>query len=267
MFKKKYIEYLQEQLNQFVPEGYSIKVVEEYGFGANINNSEKFKIYVYVKFGVGAKQLNTSDRINQPVIFSIKSEGGDFRVAKDIFENFFLTYSKSVSELEIEGEIYQVWHNYNTPVVQSGVEQIGLVQRIPIIMTGVVSYSKSKLIGVKYSISFDGGETYEEIQVINPQTTFSAITTTPQYLGNDSNFAEVEGFSNTISFSMLADNSDTSKYFISNAFFGTILEVWVKVEYNSSIRFILKYVVTNVINSHDSATGDNILQVTLMPSR
>lgn len=266
MFKKKYIEYLQEQLNQFVPEGYSIKVVEEYGFGANINNSEKFKIYVYVKFGVGAKQLNTSDRINQPVIFSIKSEGGDFRVAKDIFENFFLTYSKSVSELEIEGEIYQVWHNYNTPVVQSGVEQIGLVQRIPIIMTGVVSYSKSKLVGVKYYVSMNNGATYEEIQVVNPQLGYVAKPVTPQYLGTMESKTEIEGATNSLSFSMLADTSFFSKQIIDLTIFGGIADFIIKIKYNfGEMEYVNKYIVTSVTNTYDNGTGDNVLNITMMP--
>lgn len=148
MFKEKYIAFLKEQLETLTPEGYNVKIIEEYGFGGKL---PKHQINCYLKFGVGSKQTNV-DRINQPVIFTIISESGDFRIANGIFNDLFYLLSRTHSTLEINNKTFDLWHNYNTPVVQSGIEQVGLNQRKTIIMTGVVSYSLEKIIGVKYRV-------------------------------------------------------------------------------------------------------------------
>lgn len=269
MFKQSYISYLQTQLNGLTPEGYSIKVIEEYGFGSSGGLGEKFKIYCYVKFGVGSKQTNTTDRINQPVIFTIKSEGGDFRTAKEIFDNFFLTYSRTVSQLEIDGESYNLWHNYNTPVVQSGVEQVGIHQRMTIIMTGVVSYSLEKIIGVKYKAALEippnGEPIFHDVAVINPQTQYNTQVITPQYLNKNFGYAEIEGANNSISFQMLLDKSDLAKMLLETSIYGTPLKIIMMIEYTTELSYTFYARVTSVANTHDTPSGDNILTVTCMP--
>lgn len=264
MFKKNYIINLQTLLSDLTPEGYKIKVVEEFGFGAKSGLGEKFTIYCYVKFGVGSKQLNTTDRINQPVIFTIKSEGGDFRTAKEIFDNFFLTYSRTISQLNIDGDTYNLWHNYNTPVIQSGVEQVGIHQRVTIIMTGVVSYSLSKIIGVKYYLALqDSG--FIEVQTINPQTTYNTQPITPHKLGQQTGYAKIEGANNSFVFTMLLDNSPVALKLLETSILGRTLTMVLKIEYPNNLIYNVNCRVTSVSNSHDTASGDNILNVTLMP--
>lgn len=267
MFKEKYIAFLKEQLETLTPEGYNVKIIEEYGFGGKL---PKHQINCYLKFGVGSKQTNV-DRINQPVIFTIISESGDFRIANGIFNDLFYLLSRTHSTLEINNKTFDLWHNYNTPVVQSGIEQVGLNQRKTIIMTGVVSYSLEKIIGVKYRVGTEimpnGMPNFVEVYPINPQTQYNTEAITPQYLNADFGYAEIEGANNTLSFQMLLDKTELSKKLLETSIKGTPLRLALEIKYGEEIGYTFNFPVkvTNVVNSHDNATGDNILSVTCMP--
>ncbi len=267
MFKEKYIEFLRSELQSLVPDGYSIKVIEEYGYGAS--RSPKFEIKCYVKFGVGSKQINSSDRINQPVMFSVLSEGDDFRVANGIFNDFFHLISRTHSTLDIDGEIYNLWHNYNTPIVQAGVNQDGTYQRKTILMTGVVSYSREKVIGVTYRIGTkilpNGQPNFVVVNVINPQTQYNTQPITPQYLNVDFGYAEIEGANNSYTFQMLLDKTELSQKLLETSIKGTPLKLIFEITYTDELYYGFYAVVTSVVNSHDNGTGDNILTVTCMP--
>lgn len=268
MFKQSYLEFLRSELQALTPSGYTIKVVEEYGSGAS--RSPKFEIKCYVKFGVGSKQINTSDRINQPVMFTVLSEGDDFRVANGIFNDFFYMVSRTHTTLNIDDQTYDLWHNYNTPIVQAGVNQDGTFERKTILMTGVVSYSLEKVIGVKYKIaeipSSDHIQPYFiDVAVINPQTQYNTQVITPQYLNSKFGYAEIEGANNTFTFQMLLDKTSICKKLLDTSIKGTPLKIILWIEYNSDLIYTSFARVTSVVNSHDTATGDNILTVTCMP--
>ncbi len=262
MFKEKYIDWVRNELLTFLPEGYSLKVVEEQGYGAS--DSPKFEIVVYVKFGVGGKQTNATNRINQPVIFTVKSEGSDFRTANEILNNFFLWHSRTRTMLELTvGDAYDLWHVYYTPVIQTGIEQIGTYQRSTIILTGLVSYSQASLIGVKYSIKKLEDIDYTELDVINPQSQYNTQNLTPQYVNEDVGMTEIEGANNSISFTMLAGNNIISKELIEISIIGTLKKYTLKIEYTPTLAFTFDVVPTSVVVSHDTASGDNILTVNL----
>lgn len=266
MFKDKYIEFLRNELQNLVPDGYTIKVIEEYGSGAT--RSPKFEIKCYVKFGVGSKQINTNDRINQPVMFTVLSEGDDFRVANGIFNDFFYMLSRTHTTLDIDGQIYDLWHNYNTPIVQAGVNQDGTFERKTILMTGVVSYSLEKVIGVKYKIALEippsGNPDFVEVAVINPQTQYNTQAITPQYLNDEFGYAEIEGANNSYTFQMLLDKTELSRKLLETGIKGTPLKLIFEITYTEELYYGFYTVVTSVVNSHDTATGDNILTVTCM---
>jgi hypothetical protein len=256
MFKKAYLEYLRETIKTLTPDGYTVKIVEELGVASGIN--PKFNVICYVKFGAATKQVNASDRINQPLIFSIFSEAENFKVAEQIFRLFFLTVSRTHSTLKIEEVNYDLWHSYSSPSMQTGFMQIGEYQRANIIMTGVVSYSKEKIIGVKYYLDD------VEIQAVNPQSQYNTQATTPQTSGENTGKVLLEGANNSYTFTLLMDKSivvkklrDTSV--LGNPYSGVLKIVYPDKTYTINVR------ATSVINVGDNNTGDNILTVALMP--
>ena len=136
---------------------------------------------------VDAKQSLAKDRVNQPVTFTIISEGDNFRNALQIFYEFFIAYSKTrtaeqVTEIEDEEEItntYNVlWHTYNTPVVQTSYEQSGLYAYSTIIMTGVLTYAKNKVLGVEYTIAGS------VVDLISPEIQYNAVVNSPMFVEN-----------------------------------------------------------------------------------
>lgn len=268
MFKQSYLEFLRSELQALTPSGYTIKVIEEYGSGAS--RSPKFEIRCYVKFGVGSKQINTSDRINQPVMFTVLSEGDDFRVANGIFNDFFYMVSRTHTTLNIDDQTYDLWHNYNTPIVQAGVNQDGTFERKTILMTGVVSYSLEKVIGVKYRVGTEimqnGQPNFVEVCPINPQTQYNTQAISPQFTNDDVGYAEIEGANNSYTFQMLLDKTDLSRKLLETSIKGTPLKLIFEIKYNDELYFTFYARVTSVVNSHDTATGDNILTVTCMPT-
>jgi len=260
VFKEKYIDFIRSELLTLLPDGYTLKVVEEMGGGAK--ESPKFQIVVYVKFGVGSKQTNTTSRINQPVIFSVVSEGGDFRVARKMLQEFFEYNSKTHSSLLTDNGTYDLWHNYNTPVVQTGIDQIGTYQRMTVLLTGLVSYSKTALTGVKYYLKHLEDLNYTELEVINPQTQYNTQNLTPQYINEDVGKYEIEGANNTVSLSMLAGNDAFSKELIETSIIGTTRKYMLKIWFSDDLTFEFLCVPTTVANSHDTASGDNIITAT-----
>lgn len=261
MFKQKYIDFVREELLTLLPEGYSLKVVEEMGMGAD--GSPKFEIVVYIKFGVGSKQTITTSRINQPVIFSVKSEGGDFRIATAMLQKFFEYNSKTRTVLETDGGNFDLWHNYNTPVVQTGIEQVGTYKRMTVLLTGVVSYSKSALIGVKYYLKKLADNDYTEIEAINPQTQFNTQNLTPQYINEAVGKYEIEGANNTINLSILAGNDAISKELIETSIIGTPRKYMLKIWYSEDLSFEMLCSTITATTSHDTASGDNVINVSL----
>lgn len=257
MFKKEYLNWLKETLEGCLPAGYTIKIVEEFGRGGRANS--KFNITCYVKFGAATKQTNISDRINQPVIFSIFSEADNFKGAEGAFNLFFLTYSKTKTSLTINNDPFDLWHFYNSPTIQSGFDQIGEYQRANLIMTGVVSYSKEKIIGVKYYLDD------EELQVVNPQTQYITNATTPQSIDANTGKVIIEGANNSYTFTMLLDKSALAKKFLDCSITGAPYGGTLKIDYGNDLVYMIPVRATTVINTHDSTNGDNILQVTLMP--
>lgn len=256
MFKKEYLKYLKTELEKLTPDGYSIKVVEEIGAGANINS--KFNVFCYVKFGSATKQNNASDRINQPLIFNIFSEGQDFRVAEQIFNLFFLTVSKTHTTLTIDEEIFDLWHFYNSPTLQSGFIQIGEYQRANIIMTGVVSYSKEKIIGVKYFLDD------VEIQAVNPQAQYNTQAETPQIVNTNTGTVSINGANNSYGFTMLLDKSNVAKSLRDTAINGVPYSGVLKIEFADK-TYTINVIATTVALLNDNNTGDNILTISLMP--
>jgi len=261
MFKENYLNYVRTELLNLLPDGYSVKVVEEQGYGAKA--SPKFEIVVYVKFGVGSKQTNSSNRITQPVILTVKSEGGDFRIANGMLNDFFLLNSKTHSTTTIDNAVYDLWHNYNTPVIQTGIEQIGTYQRTTILLTGVITYSKGLNVGVKYYLKSYEALDYQELAVINPQSQFNTQSLTPQYVNEEEGKHEIEGANNIITFMMLANQDALSNEFIETSFIGTPRVYMLKVEYSATHFYEIKCKPTAIANSHDTASGDNILTITL----
>lgn len=263
MFKQKYIEYLKDVMSDFVPDGYTLKIVEEVGFGANTKPNEKFTIYVYVKFGVGNKQTNANNIINQPITLSAKSEAGDFRVATEILEKFFLTYSKTINTI-VDGEnTYTVWNDYNTPNVISTIENIGIAQRVTVMMFGRISYSLNLLIGAKYSLSLDNTN-FTQYTLIQPQRIYNTQATTPQKINSNYGSTELDGSNIVFSFSLMLDTSAICLKLLDMSFNGGSEILYVKTEYSPTIIYNGTYRVTQVSNIHDNQTYDNLLNITLM---
>lgn len=256
-FKDAYRKWLKETLTELLPSGYSIKVIEEIGAGSKANS--KYEIKCYVKFGAASKQNNTKDRINQPIIFNIFSEADDFKVAIDLFDMFFLTYSKIHTVMNVKGINYNLWHFYNSPSVNSAFMQIGEYGRANILMTGVISYSTEKITGVKWYI--DG----EEIQVVNPQIQFNSEAETPNFLNDDYiGKANILASNNTFGFNMLLDKSNVASKLRDTAISGKPYSGTLKIEYSDK-TYEIKVRTTMVILVNDVNTGDNLLNVTLMP--
>ena len=260
-FKQSFLAFMRDALEGITPDGYTVKVIDEYGAGAE--ETPKFTIFCYIKFGVGNKQLNTSDRINQPIIMTIKATGDDHRMSYDIFNTFFMSYSKTRVNIEVDDDVYDVWLNFNTPTIQDGVEKVGLHFRKTILMTGIISYSLNKIVGVKYYIDNN------LINVVNPNTSYNTVPTTPNYHGDSTGKVKIEGANNVYTFTMLLDNSATAKKFLKTSIDGTKCDVTLKIEYNpyneTAITYTINCTVTAVGNVHDTPTGDNVLTVTLMP--
>ena len=81
-FKIKYIQWLGQTLADYTPVGYKLKIIEQAGqISTQDKTLPKNTIKCYVGFGVGAKQSLAKDRVNQPVTFTIISEGDNFRNA------------------------------------------------------------------------------------------------------------------------------------------------------------------------------------------
>ena len=187
-----------------------------------------------------------------------------------MFNDFFNLFSKTHTTLDLDGKTYDLWHNYNTPVVQSGVHQVGLSQRKTLIMTGVVSYSLEKIIGVKYRVGTEimqnGQPNFVEVCPINPQTQYNTQAISPQFTNDDVGYVEIEGANNSYTFQMLLDKTDLSRKLLETSIKGTPLKLIFEIKYNDELYFTFYARVTSVVNSHDTATGDNILTVTCMPT-
>lgn len=268
MFKDQYITQLQTWFTNLAPEGYTVKVVEE--FGAGSSTTPKFGITVYVKFGVGSKQANTHNRINQPIVLTVRSEGDDFRTAVALLQTFFDTYSRTRSSLTIDDDAYVIWNNYTSPVVRPGVDMVGGYTRHTIDMMGVVGYSKDIIVGVHYYLKpYDDNIDYQEIQVVNPTSSYNTEPITPQYLGETTGKARIKGANNIYQIRLLLTKEDRPRELLYTAISGVPHKYVLKIlfPHTTNIIFEINCVLTHVSVTTDSETGDNIIDATLMPLR
>lgn len=274
-FKNKYIQWLGQTLADYTPVGYKLKIIEQAGqISTQDKTLPKNTIKCYVGFGVGAKQSLAKDRVNQPVTFTIISEGDNFRNALQIFYEFFIAYSKTrtaeqVTEIEDEEEVtntYNVWHTYNTPVVQTSYEQSGLYAYSTIIMTGVLTYAKNKVLGVEYTI--DGSA----VDLISPEIQYNAVVNSPMFVENTVAKALIESTGNIFTARMFLDNTQLAEDLLYVAYTGvkqdgTKLEPTLEAKYminDEEVVVTINCVVTQAIILYDNESGDNIIDFTLM---
>lgn len=274
-FKNKYIQWLGQTLADYTPVGYKLKIIEQAGqISTQDKTLPKNTIKCYVGFGVGAKQSLAKDRVNQPVTFTIISEGDNFRNALQIFYEFFIAYSKTrtaeqVTEIEDEEEVtntYNVWHTYNTPVVQTSYEQSGLYAYSTIIMTGVLTYAKNKVLGVEYTI--DGSV----VDLISPEIQYNAVVNSPMFVENTVAKALIESTGNIFTARMFLDNTQLAEDLLYVAYTGvkkdsTKLEPTLEAKYminDEEVVVTINCVVTQAIILYDNESGDNIIDFTLM---
>lgn len=255
-FKKEYLKWLRSELGTLVPDGYNLKIVEEIGAGAV--KSDKFDIVCYVKFGTASKQNNTTDRINQPVIFNIISEAEGFGVAESIFYMFFMSFSKQHTTIKINDVNHAMWHFYTSPTIQSGYIQIGEYHRTNLIMSGVLSYAKGKIIGVKYYLD------NVLLDVISPQAVYTAQDETIQYVGENVGEANALAAVNSYGFAMLLDNSVVAGKLRDASILGTPYIGTLKIVYSDK-TYTMKVKVSTVTNVNDNNTGDNVLTLGFVP--
>lgn len=274
-FKNKYIQWLGQTLADYTPVGYKLKIIEQAGqISTQDKTLPKNTIKCYVGFGVGAKQSLAKDRVNQPVTFTIISEGDNFRNALQIFYEFFIAYSKTrtaeqVTEIDDEEETtntYNVWHTYNTPVVQTSYEQSGLYAYSTIIMTGVLTYAKNKVLGVEYTIAGS------VVDLISPEIQYNAVVNSPMFVENTVAKALIESTGNIFTARMFLDNTQLAEDLLYVAYTGvkkngTKLEPTLVAKYminNEEVSISIDCTVTQAIILYDNESGDNIIDFTLM---
>ncbi len=276
-FKEKYILWLQTELTKYLKAGYSLKVLEEVTQAPYIV-PKKNDIKIYVNFGVGSKQINTKNRINQPITITALSESDGFTITKKVLENFFndfsnkLTILKNVEVLE-EDEYkeydFNVWHKYSTPATTKPYQQIGTESRTSILMTGIVSYSKGQILGSIYLL--DG----EYINLVDPTNTYQAETIAFNAINKENAMVFVESSPNTYSARFLLTNSIVSKKLLSMANNGFILEDGFKKKYepilevnystpNGTITTQVTCIVSHAQVETDPANFDNIINFVLV---
>lgn len=274
-FKIKYMEWLRLTLEDYVPNGFKLKIIEQAGqLSEKDKTTYKNTIKCYVHFGVGAKQSLAKDRVNQPITFNVVSEGDNFRNAMNIFYSFFIDYSKTrsseqVTELEEDVEVvntYNIWHDYNTPSIQSTYEQAGLYSYSTIIMTGVLTYAKNKVLGVIYTID------NVVVDLISPEAQYNAIVNTPLFVGKTVAKAIIENANNSFIGRMFLDNTQIAEDLLYVAYTGrkkdgTKLEPTLIAKYminNVEFSPTINCVVTQATVLYDNQSGDNIIDFTLM---
>ena len=293
-FKIKYMEWLENAITSYLPNGYEIKIIEQ--AGQISNKASKKTIKCYVHFGVGSKQAITSDRVNQPIMFTIISEGDDFRTAMNLFYTLFIDYSKTNDTLNItelvgdanETNVYNVWHNYNTPVMQTAYEQVGEYAYSTIIMTGVLAYSKSKLIGATYTLNGTA------VDLITPEAQYNAVVESPMLVGEDVATSYSNAGNNIFKGRMLLDNTQIAKDLVYLAYTGlkkdstALSTVTLTITYPFftagvdeitgpplvpavdpilSETITISCLVTQAVVTYDNSNGDNVIDFTLMPKR
>lgn len=275
-FKKRYIEWLNKELNGYLSSGYELKVIDESTQSPQIKPL-KNEIRVYVKFGSGSKQVNTQDRINQTLTITALSESDNFDKTYQVLYNLFTEYSKKITVLEnvkvLENDIYvandyNVWHNYQAPTIMNPYQQIGTESRTSLIMTGVLSYSKGQLLGSLYFLDDEIINSVDPIAIYQTQEIgFNAINEEVALIFTESS-------TNTYSASFLLTNSVVSLNLLDMAYNGYIIKNGSKTKYEPVLKVLyntpdgtkeynIKCAISNLQIEKDSANNDNIASFTL----
>lgn len=278
-FKKRYIEWLEQELSGYLPSGYDLKVIDESTQSPQIKPL-KTEIRVYVRFGSGSKQVNTQDRINQTLTITALSESDNFDKTYQVLYNLFTEYSKKITILEnvevLENDVYvasdyNVWHNYQTPMIMNPYQQIGTESRTSLIMTGVLSYSKGTIIGSLHYIDD------EIVDIIDPSGTYQMQQVAFNPINTPAAISFNESAIITFSGRFLLTNSNVSRKFLDMNYYHMVMfedgvtpYVWkpiYKVVYNpltsSPIEYTLLCNIANIQIEKDSANNDNIVSFVL----
>ena len=141
---------------------------------------------------VGAKQSLAKDRVNQPVTLQSSQKAITLKCLTNLWV-FIAIKTEQQNKLQIEDEeevtiltIYGI--HIIIPVVQY--EQSGLYAYSTIIMTGVLTYAKNKVLGVEYTI------VGSVVDLISPEIQYTAVVNSPMFAENTVAKALIESTGN-----------------------------------------------------------------------
>ncbi len=264
MFKKSYINYLTQILNEsnYKIPGYKVKVIDEISYEPNTNENES-TIIVVVKFGVSVKAVDDIETYIQPFTLEIYSEAFGANQAYKIFEKLF----KEQSHKTINDTIapFKGMITYTSPSIVKTFSTIEGLTRSSFVMSGQAIYSTNIVSGITFYLGVE--DDLSEIILIGYSSIYQTVNDPVSFIGAEETTEVYQSSCTTINLSFYARKNSLYDYLEQLAFnkpgVSHTKTITFKQANSSEEEYIFEGFVSRIEKKYQPSSGMFVFDVNL----